>query len=300
MKNDKKNKGFSPMKKVISAAGMLAVSASMLATSTYAWFSMNTQVTATGMQVKAQAEGGIVISNSAKTTWSSEATAQVTTASLYPTSYTNVGSEAGKWYHNKSDNANDAKANQDAGAYATLSSIVLSATSEGVGYVETNSTEGYQAGADASYYLLNNFTIKSSGDAVTGGKLYINEVSVTSGATLLPIDCALRVAVVVGGTTYIFAPVTATKTVNNETTNYTPTYVYHVKGSSSDTTALYGTSAKNVQTSVTTIPNTDDGVPVQVYCYFEGEDANCKSTNISGVTVDTMTVSVKFGTTTIA
>lgn len=296
MKNNV-NKKESNFKKLIPAAGMLAVSATMLATSTYAWFSMNTQVTATGMQVKAQAEGGIVISNSAKTAWSAEATAQVTTASLFPTSYTNVGSEAGTWYHNKSDDADNAKANQEAGTYDTLTTA-LSATSEGVGYVDSNGTEGYQVGADSAYYLLNNFTIKSSGDAVTGGKLYINDVTVKSSSTLLPIDCALRVAVVVGGTTYIFAPVTST--YGDPAQNYTPTYTYHVKGSSSNTTALYGASAKNVETSITTIPNTDAGVPVQVYCYFEGEDANCKSTNISGITVDTITVNVKFGTTTIA
>jgi hypothetical protein len=257
---------------------------------------MNTQVTATGMMVKAQAEGGIVISNSQKTAWAAEATAQVTTASLFPTSYTNVGSEAGAWYHNKSDDADNAKSNQDAATYDTLTTA-LSAISEGVGYVDANGTEGYQVGADSAYYLLNNFTIKSSGDAVTGGKLYINDVTVTSSSSLLPIDCALRVAVVVGGTTYIFAPVTAT--YGDPAQNYTPTYIYHVKGSSSNTSALYGTSAKNVETSITTIPNTDAGVPVQVYCYFEGEDANCKSTNISGISVDTITVNVKFGTTTI-
>jgi hypothetical protein len=38
MKNNKKR---SPMMKIVSAAAMLAVSASMLGTSTYAWFTMN-------------------------------------------------------------------------------------------------------------------------------------------------------------------------------------------------------------------------------------------------------------------
>lgn len=63
MKNDKKNKGFSPMKKVISAAGMLAVSASMLGTSTFAWFSMNRTVTATNMTVQATASQSLVIAS---------------------------------------------------------------------------------------------------------------------------------------------------------------------------------------------------------------------------------------------
>ena len=52
--NMKKTTKKSPMMKIVSAAAMLAVSASMLATSTYAWFSMNTTVTVTAMQVNVQ------------------------------------------------------------------------------------------------------------------------------------------------------------------------------------------------------------------------------------------------------
>lgn len=48
-------------KKLIPALCMLLISAVMLGSSTFAWFSMNKTVTASGMQVKAQAEGSIVI-----------------------------------------------------------------------------------------------------------------------------------------------------------------------------------------------------------------------------------------------
>lgn len=44
------------MKKLIPAICMLLVAASLLGTSTYAWFSMNTTVTATGMQVSAKSD----------------------------------------------------------------------------------------------------------------------------------------------------------------------------------------------------------------------------------------------------
>ena len=54
--------------------------------------------------------------------------------------------------------------------------------------------------------MLNNFTIKSSGDTLEGTTLKINNVSVSSGASLLAIDAALRVAIVVGDTVYIYAP----------------------------------------------------------------------------------------------
>lgn len=51
------------MKKLIPALAMLLVSAVLLGTSTFAWFSMNKTVTATGMQVIATAEGSLIIKN---------------------------------------------------------------------------------------------------------------------------------------------------------------------------------------------------------------------------------------------
>ena len=283
------------VKKLIPALCMLLVSAILLGSSTYAWFSMNTQVTATGMQVKAQAEGGIVISNSAKTTWTAEATAATTAGNpwaLYPTSNAKTPSTLTSWYHNKSDDADSAKAGQAAATYETLSIALSDATnSEGAGYVDKNSDSAFTAGTDAAYFLKDKFFIKSSGDALTSTTLYINKVEVASSGTLLAIDNALRVCVVVDGTPYLYAPVSV---------GAGPTFTYKVKGSATDTVALAGT-VKNTASGVTTIANTDaDAVPVEIYCYFEGEDLSCKSTNISGISVDNLTVSVQFGTTTIA
>lgn len=53
------------MKKLIPALCMLLIAAAMLGTSTYAWFSMNKTVTATGMQVKATSAASLVIDSSA-------------------------------------------------------------------------------------------------------------------------------------------------------------------------------------------------------------------------------------------
>ena len=60
MKNNVNKKG-SNFKKLIPAAGMLAVSAMMLATSTYAWFSMSTKVSATNIEMKATASKNLLI-----------------------------------------------------------------------------------------------------------------------------------------------------------------------------------------------------------------------------------------------
>jgi hypothetical protein len=50
MKNNNKKKG-STAKKLMPAAMMLAVSASMLGTSTYAWFTMNKTVEVKGLKL---------------------------------------------------------------------------------------------------------------------------------------------------------------------------------------------------------------------------------------------------------
>ncbi|MBP5267813.1 MAG: hypothetical protein J6Z29_04460, partial [Ruminococcus sp.] len=60
MKNTRK-KG-NPAKKLIPAAGSLMVSAVMLATSTYAWFTMNKEVEVTGLTMKTKVSSNLLIS----------------------------------------------------------------------------------------------------------------------------------------------------------------------------------------------------------------------------------------------
>jgi hypothetical protein len=61
MKNNNKKKA-NTAKKLLPAAMMLAVSASMLGTSTYAWFTMNKEVTVTGMQMRTTVGSNLLIS----------------------------------------------------------------------------------------------------------------------------------------------------------------------------------------------------------------------------------------------
>ncbi len=266
-------------KKLVPALCLLLVSAMLVGTSTYAWFSMNTQVTATGMQVKAQAEGGIVISNEAKTAWNASATASHSAvAELIPTST----ADASKWYHAVSDDANNAKAGQDANKYTTLAIT----ETDGVG-AATVGTE------DKNVYLLNKFYIQSSADAIdltnkNPSKLLINEVTVSGIGTSTTLDASLRIMIKIGDTTVIYAPVTGATTS------------YKVAASASNTVCK--TTDKNVETSITTIPAYTaagtNALEASVYVYFEGEDTNCKSANITA-TLDTLQVTVRFGTTAI-
>jgi len=288
-----RKKTMKQYRKLIPALCMLLVAAIMMGTSTFAWFSMNTQVTATGMQVKAVAEDGILISNSAKTSWTNEATATVTTASLVPTS--TAGTKTPAWAHNTSPDADNANADATSG-YTDLS-LKWTNSTFGEGFVDIDGgTANSKDANEKSYVLLNEFYIKSSGDTLTLGAdktykdLYINDVTVTSAGSWLAIDNSLRVLVVVGNAACIYAPV-----INKASGATTMTYKFKAATS---VTALDATASEgyDMTTSTTSIPNTDSGaVKAQVYIYFEGEDANCKSTNISGVTTNNLSVTVNFG-----
>lgn len=280
------------LKKLIPAMSLLLISAMLMGTSTYAWFSMSTQVTATGMQVKATAQDGLLISNADKTSWTSSASAKVASAILVPTS--TAGTTTPAWSHNTSTNADDAQANQASSSYEDLT-LAWTNTSSGQGFVDSNGNGSKDAGQKV-YVLLNEFYIKSSGNTLTLGSgqtyadLYINDVTVSSSASFLKIDNSLRVLVVVGSAAYIYAPVI-------DQASGTTTLSYNFKQNTA-VVALDATASSGFDktTGTTTIANTDSSALLaKVYIYFEGEDANCKSTNISGITTDDISVTVKFG-----
>ena len=131
-------------KQLMAAIAMVVVSAVALCSSTYAWFASNNKVTAGNMNVQAQAEGGILISNESKSEWKTSADAShKSLTQLIPTSTANVTN----WYHAVSDAANDAKAHQEASKYDALN---ITVDDDGIGKDATGK----------QYYLLNKFYIK--------------------------------------------------------------------------------------------------------------------------------------------
>ena len=306
-------------KKLIPAFAMLLVSAIILGSSTFAWFSMNTQVTATGMQVKAVAEDGLLIKNELDTdtvaNWKASTTASYATlVELAPTSTADVTD----WYHNKSDNQNNAKADQPASTYEELSSDSkwkrdTGASKSGTYYIDTDSGNDKDDNEKA-YVLLNKFYIKSSGDEITLGSgqtyadLYVNKVIVGATSTSAALDASLRVAVQVGSALYIYAPVSGA-TTSYHVAGYTLTDSSQPDTSANrtfanDVTAIVPAAGGivNSTTSTTSIPAvtaTSGWVEADVYIYFEGEDAGLKSANLT-TTLDTLTVEVIFGIKTVS
>lgn len=277
-------------KQLLAAVAMVLVAAVALGSSTYAWFAANSNVTAEGMSVNAQAENGLIIANSDGSTWGSTAQATVGSATLYPISTKDTTT----WYHAVSTAQDNAQASQDASKYTQP----ITGVSNGVGYQETgnDSVYSYDDG-DLGYYLLNTFKIKSSAADMSGVKLYVNKVTITDSDSTVSsgsLNKSLRVAVVLSGdktenvqNVYIFAP-----TSDSTTT-------YKVGGNDkADYTCKVAATDLNTETAITSV-SASNPITASVYVYYEGEDAACKSTNIVGITPDTLNVSVQFGTATI-
>ena len=83
------------MRRLIPAIAMLLVSAVMLSTASFAWFTMNEQVTATGMTVTAQSAGNLVIHTSPLTAANQDITVDLSSTALKalkPITYTPASS----------------------------------------------------------------------------------------------------------------------------------------------------------------------------------------------------------------
>ena len=283
-------------KRLIPALAMLLVSAILLGTSTFAWFSMNTTVSATNMQVKAVANQGILINEIATvndTNWDNAATTSQTEGILLRATST---ANTSAWFtatRKKSNSAASATSTANStdlnGDYTSLSTtastvaaVAGSNAQQDIYYVDDNGTTGYQAGE--GYYVKYTYDLKSSAEALTlstaanGQTLNISSVSVTGNSQTANLDKAIRVAVVLGGKAYIYAPL------------WDSAQTYYVGTAHTATTTLTGSQP----TALTSLPaTTDNGTAVYVYIYFEGEDTNLKTDNIIAA-LDNLTVAVDF------
>ena len=137
MKANTKKKG-NPMKKLVPAAGMLAISATMLATSTYAWFTMNKEVEVKGMEVRTKVGDNLLISTTnLDADYTSLTLNQSRKALLEPVSSINGATET--FYY-----TTNAKANGDA-----VEDVYVKYDETENAYNDTTAPNGYTANADA-------------------------------------------------------------------------------------------------------------------------------------------------------
>ena len=257
-------------KKLIPAIGMLLLSACMLVTSTFAWFSMNTEVTATGMKVTAKADQIFLqinnqdnfLDNSSMTTIG--APTATASGSLYPTAVVEsfdatagtvvefgAGSQAKDtvaWVKNYSSTVEDADA---AGKYAAIGTVT-------------------------DYYLVNTFYVRLNPSAGNTTALAPLNSSVTLKTTTSDLIAkSLSILVVCG-----------TKAQLWKQTGENDAWVNH------------GDTALTTGNFTNATDNTSGAVAIQVYIFFDGDNDNCTTKNFKDkVTTEGYEVQVNFNVT---
>ena len=294
------------MKKLIPALCMLLVAACLMGTSTYAWFAANINVTASGMQVKAAADGGLAIASYIGTPGGDEVDAVAPGDAAY------ASSAAANW-KNITDGATiKPTSNNGSGTWYTAGATTADKFG---GSVTEDGKTTYFAGnyevvtSNTAYYQKTKFRIKSL-DQTAGATaaLRISAITVTDSddtATSAALNNALRVAV-------------ALYKVKADNTRgdligwafYAPNYPAGTTGLK-HTTGL-GTSDATLGNLGATAEYTGDQlicgntglsyvlynaldtnpIDVDVYVYYEGEDQYCTSN--AAKNVDTLNVQLTF------
>lgn len=269
-------------RQLLAAIAMVLVAAIALGSSTYAWFAASGDVKAQGMSVTAQAESGILIKElgASRDAFGTVATIDEATVPLYPASTSDLSA----WYHSKS-------------------------TSAGAAQGGSENTEGYTdvSAVDkvAQYRYLKQFVIRSATQAaIKDAKLQISKLEVTNTTnSTVNLNTSIRVGVKVSkggaadGDFYIYAP--RTTDVGDHSTYFLLTAKYTAEGTAANLmeyTTVQSTDYLTLNNN--TIPADDSSLVVDVYIWYEGEDAECKTTNITSngtvLTPDDLSVSITF------
>jgi hypothetical protein len=274
MKTNAKRKN-SAVKKLIPAAGMLALSASMLATSTYAWFSMNKTVTATGISMTATVPNQLLIKGSASgaaykaaidftAAADSAVNASAALSNLVPVAY-------------KTQTADTSNPNNTFKKLTTAGMTKVDQLGRVSGTVVDLSSATDVAAATANTdYFYDTFTLKYAGQldsSVSQPRVKITFEDSDTTNTQSPIVGALHVVLVDNESTpnvYEFDMGSATWTTTGDDANK---YVY-------------------APTNVTLFNADNDEVVYTVYVFYDGEDAQCMNAN--ALNMDTYTFTFDF------
>lgn len=276
----KKTTKKSPMMKIASAAAMLAVSASMLATSTYAWFSMNTTVTVQTMSISATAaDPNIQISangtnfyntlhtdtvNGEAANWTLATNQPLTLVTPTAISSTNVVT----WGWAQSTNPDNAQSTNDVTAVSDLDPIPTVGDRNGYLQGDVGTTL-----ADKYFVFAQKLTIKNLSPTLAATNLKVTDVEINGGSNT--IKNSVRLLFVSGGEYAVYQLDSAgTGTEAGECLKL----VGATQMSGDDNNIVAASIAENGGT-----------VDVDVYMFFDGTDADAKTTLASDLTGVTAT-----------
>ena len=282
---------------------MVLVAAIALGSSTYAWFVASGSVEAKGMKVQAQAESGILIKEFGSTNaFGTIATVTDAVKMLYPASTNDLSI----WYHANSSKADETKFKEGAASdeaakvYAGSDYKLLNAreNDEGAAIIPDDYANDNTALKD--YRLVKQFAIRSATQtAMEKSALAITNVSLNDDRVAENFDKSIRIGVKVtsGGDTnspfFVYAP--------RSDGQFTLKAGYLTDPSKDGITAKVSVGAEKSDVLILdkdTIPANDTALIVSVFMWYEGEDSDCKTSNLlngkGGITPDTLSASITF------
>lgn len=287
MTNTKKKNGNK--RKLLAAVGMLTVSAAMLVSSTFAWFSLNKRVTAQTMTISAKSADPIIeISANGSdfanalttgTNWTLPATTKqnneaVKLKLVTPTAISDANAVSWGWAAS-TDHANAQKTK-------TTEAVNLAAVSDPA---KTESNRGaYLGDANDLYVLTQKLTIRNVSVDVDAANLVIDSVNINKGTNT--IGNAVRVLFVSGGKYAIYEPGTS----GTAAVASTPQWLTSAN-SEAMTTGTNGpvVAATLAAKGTAATPAAGSSVDVDVYVFFDGTDDDAYTdlaTDLSQVSID--------------
>ena len=299
MRKDKKKQKTS--KKIVAAFAMFALSASMLGTATYAWFTMNKEVTVTGMEVKTKVGDNLLIAQDELNSTAKKADGLFKTsdvdvmhALLEPVSTTNG---VNYWYTDTFNVGGSGDALSD--VYTAYNEdTALTKDLGGRTTFKTNYDDAFQTNygitgtittANVAYgYIDYVFQIKANNTTNSAKDIVVKDISLTSGkANDTDTLHAFRVAIFAEDITSA-TPTAGTgtlKTILSSETATTGAY-YFTDGMAISTNGA-PTAVSNYNSSATigsATASTTSYFKVVVRLWLEGEDENCTNTVFNTVT----------------
>lgn len=257
-------------KKLIPAMCMLLVSAVMLGSSTFAWFSMNNKVTATGMEVTAKANTQyFVISTSGTFNNSTIETAASVTGGIntaektvYPVSRIDTDAELIELKRKlANEKYSDNTTVPAVGDWYTANSMTYNtAVSDTLANAHT---VDFEAG---NYFLVFSFNVSlAEKSSDFNGKL---AVSATKAADP-EFNAAVKAVIEIEGKT-----VTGTDVATSKSKEYLTYNIFGETDSKKESDNNYHLAAKNGETAA-------EYVTIRVYVYVDGSHANVKDEEIA-------------------
>lgn len=248
-------------RQLLAAIAMVLVAAIALGSSTYAWFVASGTVKAEGMKVQAKSEGGLAIrwAGADSELWGTTASAGMNDATaLLPASTADLA----KWTYAKALKAD--KPDADTNTYKDITGDVFKGTNG--------------AFAKNDYVVMQPFQIRSTAGNKLAKGLYVSGVNVTRGDNQSKdLDLSIRVGVRMESETgfvgdFIYAPISGGSTE----------YTWHAADGETNTAVTLATAGEGSQLLAKdkTVPAVEgEAVKVQVFIWYEGEDAKLYSDN---------------------